>query len=287
MDDYNKGTESASEGKWGEALCFYNRALMIQREDLGDSHLLCARTLNQMAVALAYSGDVEMAKAAMEEALVILHESGIDEGKVAAAWKVFRDICDRKEKRKQVKRTQHNTTSTMRREKTIIEIAKESCEAQSNNTHQFNPLPKSKTMIEIVRESCEEESNSTSNLPNLRKIMSDGIEATMRKRERKFDGRMASNKSKEVLTEYDQEQFLRLQHETRKCGIVTNAGAKLIAASLSDGFSAHDNTKKINQSNQSICSKSSRVSRQMPHRSSFHESLNASLREELSAAASG
>jgi len=70
---YSMAFKKAQEGEWINALRLYNRALILQRKSLGIHHVVCARTLNGIGVALTQLGEAYSygAMTALEEALCI------------------------------------------------------------------------------------------------------------------------------------------------------------------------------------------------------------------------
>jgi len=209
-----------------------------------------------MAVALAYLGDKSMAKEAMAQALMILHESGIDGKKVVDAIRIFRKICKTNDKQGRSKHSQQH-----------ISIS-----------HHYIGGRREKTMLEIARESCEEEPNSTKNMKSLKRMLS---KRSTYDEESKVDG----FKVKEFQM-YDREQFLSLQEATRKNGMVTNAGVQFIAATLVDGMLCQEGAKNKIERTLSLSSKSSMEHRKINPGLSFRGILNLSLEDELDASVS-
>uniref|UniRef100_A0A7R9WB83 Kinesin light chain n=1 Tax=Pseudictyota dubia TaxID=2749911 RepID=A0A7R9WB83_9STRA len=68
---YQRGADHAKKEEWREATIMYNRALKLQRHALGENHVDCARTLNDVGVALTHLGESYSAMVSLEEALWI------------------------------------------------------------------------------------------------------------------------------------------------------------------------------------------------------------------------
>ena len=66
--------------QYSGALASYNRALCLQREALGEDHILAGRTLHEIGICLLRLGEEEAALVALKEALYIkLAEYGPDD----------------------------------------------------------------------------------------------------------------------------------------------------------------------------------------------------------------
>jgi len=76
---FREGNEYAKEGKWEEALAFYNAVLVLQRRTIGKDHPHSGRTLNAIGVALTKKGDYYSGLTALEEALFV-RQKALGEG---------------------------------------------------------------------------------------------------------------------------------------------------------------------------------------------------------------
>mmetsp|Transcript_25380 Transcript_25380/g.39057 ORF Transcript_25380/g.39057 Transcript_25380/m.39057 type:complete len:172 (+) Transcript_25380:140-655(+) len=72
---FEEGNDYAKEGKWEEALAFYNATLVLQRRTIGKDHPHSGRTLNAIGVALTKKGDYYSGLTALEEALFVRQKS--------------------------------------------------------------------------------------------------------------------------------------------------------------------------------------------------------------------
>ena len=96
-------SQNAQEGEWKNALRLYNRALILQRRSLGIHHVVCARTLNGIGVALTQLGEAYSygAMTALEEAMCI-RQNRLGDGHADVAetannlWKLLHQHNERK-----------------------------------------------------------------------------------------------------------------------------------------------------------------------------------------------
>ena len=68
---YVEAKQLSADRKWAAALKLYNEILTVQRDELGEDHLNCGKTLNDIGVVLIQMGENFPASSALKEALYI------------------------------------------------------------------------------------------------------------------------------------------------------------------------------------------------------------------------
>ena len=76
---FRRGRRAADRCLYLKANALYNLALIRQREELGEDHLDCATTLNEIGLCFLMMGELYPAMSALEEALYI-RENGLEPG---------------------------------------------------------------------------------------------------------------------------------------------------------------------------------------------------------------
>ena len=68
---YVEAKQLSADRKWAAALKLYNEILTVQRNELGEDHINCGKTLNDIGVVLIQMGENFPASSALKEALYI------------------------------------------------------------------------------------------------------------------------------------------------------------------------------------------------------------------------
>ena len=83
----------ADKCRFLEAVALYNFALVRQREDLGEDHLDCGTTLNEIGVAWMMLGERYPALTALEEALYI-RQKALGDGAMGESFRIVSRVLN-------------------------------------------------------------------------------------------------------------------------------------------------------------------------------------------------
>lgn len=90
---FRKGKKMADKCRFLEAVALYNFALVRQREDLGEDHLDCGTTLNEIGVAWMMLGERYPALTALEEALYI-RQKALGDGAMGESFRIVSRVLN-------------------------------------------------------------------------------------------------------------------------------------------------------------------------------------------------